>query len=140
MGKKRWLKIIICIIIAICAFIIIIPPQFKTISAEMEENWNVNLPKGKVIYQKDNFTIDGIKYAVVQCDDREKLNSVFPWSKLNNQDIKTVDNYLDELSVNKRIRPIYDDVKSYEVKEDDDTLYIIYSEQQERLYILEIFY
>ena len=106
----------------------------------MEENWNVNLPKGKVIYQKDNFTIDGIKYAVVQCADREKLNSVFPWSKLNNQDIKTVDNYLDKLSVNKRIRPIYDDVKSYEVKEDDDTLYIIYSEQQERLYILEIFY
>ena len=140
MVKKRRIKIIICIIIVICVVITIIPPRFKTISAEIEENWNVNLPKGKVIYQKDNFTIDGIKYAVVQCTDSEKLNSVFPWSKLNKQDIKTVDNYLDVLSVNKRIRPLYDDAKSYEAKEDDDTLYVIYSKQQERLYVLEIFY
>lgn len=112
-------------------------------------NWHIKLPyTTKILYYEQteaNWNSDGIYYTIVQYNsshDRKKLNDM-KWKSDKNSELETeVNEALVRLArLNSQSVNTIDFDKQYKYytqsKRDSSTLYLIYIEEEKRLYILE---
>lgn len=115
----------------------------------IKANWDISLPTGGTeVYQKlsdKSFHGDGIRYHVIFYKDTEKVNQILQWKPLSStsfqdEPIVSAQEWLDKIGVSDDWRPEYQQcVCRYRVKEDGSKIILLWNEQNNYLYIVELF-
>lgn len=145
--KKKIKKVLL--ILLVLFIVIILYAKFVNSIVGVYINWHIKLPyTTKILYYERteaSWNSDGIYYTIVQYNsshDRKKLNDM-KWKSGKNSELETeVNEVLVRLArLNSQSVNTIDFGKQYKYytqsKRDSSTLYLIYIEEEKRLYILE---
>lgn len=148
MSKKVSIKIISISILLIAVFFLFLFIQaYKSYASIIYLNWSIKLPKPyKEIYSVDSgasFHGDGQRYHVFEYKNKNVIENKLNWTDTKNPDIESkIDNILDSLNVANTNRPDFDKKYKYyfKIEEDNSTIYLIFTDETGKLYIIEDIY
>ena len=139
LNKKKLIILVIA-----CAFvlyiIIDIYPEGEEIVKTVNETWKIELPtNAQTIYYDDNITVDGFAYSELQYKNDSKLGKKIKLKEVDENSKSEVERIMTVLDVGKQRRPNFDKIKLFAIKEEFRQLYVMFSEQEKKLYIAESF-
>ena len=147
--KKILIVFIIIIVFGLLGMIIY--SNLTNYSDVLKINWNIELPKYSIkeIYNANSdssFHGDGIRYHVFSYKDEEKIKDMLNWFSEEKETIyystysEGVNNWLNEIKVQKENYPNYSNCKYwYDRKNDNSEIVILWNSTKAMLYIVEYF-
>lgn len=112
------------------------------IAGNIDYHWNIKIPKeGKLVYEVDDvmgFPMDGLTYAVFSYPDEVEMSESFEWTSISRKDKEKIIVLLKDLSIEKRQMPSFEETKMMKEEKSDNTLYILYDEKDNKLFIIEL--
>lgn len=139
MNKKKLIILVIACAFVSC-IIMDIYPEGEKIVKTVNETWKIELPtNAQTIYYDDNITVDGFAYSELQYKNDSGLGKKIKWKEVDESSKSEVERIMTALDVGKQRRPIFDKIKLFAIKEEFRQLYVMFSEQEKKLYIAESF-
>lgn len=136
---KKKLIIILTIIISILFIICIY--RYNKYAYIIQKNWNINIPfEDKLIYQKGNTGIrgEGIKYTILKYNNDYKIKKLKEYNWTMEYNISEIDSTIKNLNIEEKYS--LNSNKQYLYfyhKENESKIYILFSIEENKLYIIE---
>lgn len=139
------------IILSAVGFYIVVFVVFLTLfiranrySESIYLNWSIDLPDSyREVYSADSgpsFHGDGERYHIFEYRNGDEINQALKWSKGKNALLEEeVNEILDKLNIPEEYMPDYDEEYKFSIKAKTDSsiIYLIYTPDTGRLYIIE---
>ena len=117
----------------------------------MKINWKISMPYMSLyreIYHKDSgpsFFGDGTRYHVYSYKNKKYIEKMFVWqteeneTEIGNTYSEFIKTELDRIEVPKKESPNYSKCKYWYIKDLDDEIVICWNEDENKLYVIELF-
>lgn len=136
---KKNLIIILTIIISILFIICIY--RYNKYAYIIQKNWNINIPfEDKLIYQKENTGIrgEGIKYTILKYNNDYKIKKLKEYNWTMEYNISEIDSTIKNLNIEEKYSLNSNKQYLYFYHEENESkIYILFSIEENKLYIIE---
>jgi len=143
--KKPLIITVIALFVTAIVGVLVFAFYDQRYTLNIRSNWGIELPApSKEIYYTDDgpsWMGDGIRYHLFLYNDVKKINKAFEWENTSNIPMESeIVKLIESIDVPDEYAPDFNRKYKYFIKkssEDSSTLYLIFYEDTNRLYIIE---
>lgn len=134
-------KLIIILTIIISILFIICIYRYNKYAYIIQKNWNISIPfEDKLIYQKGNTGIrgEGIKYTILKYNNDYKIKKLKEYNWTMEYNINEIDSTIKNLNIEEKYSLNSNKQYLYFYHEENESkIYILFSIEENKLYIIE---
>ncbi|MGB7595547.1 MAG: hypothetical protein WBL80_08270 [Erysipelotrichaceae bacterium] len=143
--KKSWIITVIALFVIAIVGVLLFAYLDQRYTGDIRSNWGIELPApSKQIYYTDDgpsWMGDGTRYHLFQYHDDKKISKAFEWKDISNLPMESeIVKLIESIDVPDEYAPDFKKKYKYFIKkssEDSSTIYLIFFEDTNQLYIIE---